>query len=128
LLCKNFGESVHGVERRAQVVAVARKKAALGKTRPLRLLAGADQLSFSLLARLDVAQARHHLAVALWSECGLAGHLDPRKGRLRRLIAPDPQLDGDIPAGSRVVDRLQIGRTIGDIDAAEQAIAEHLVG
>ena len=129
LLHDHLGEADDGVERRAQFVAHGGEETRLGR---IRLLGGGARQFERLLLQLAVGDVAHH-----GDDLGLgrgllerpATHLDPDEigGHVLAAngIAPQPELDALRLAAARGLRQSgEIGRTIGDVDAVEQAVAE----
>ena len=134
----HFGEADDGVERRAQFVAHGGEKAALGR---VGLLGGGARQIERLFLDFAVGDVAHH-----GDDLGFgrsrrlrrllqrpATHLDPDEiDRIvlaalaaARRIAPEAKFDAArLAAARRVRKRREIGRTIGDMDAVEQAVPE----
>ena len=124
----HLGEADDGVERRAQLVAHGGEEARL---RRIRLFGDGARLFQRLLLHLAVGDVAHH-----GDDLGFAGgllerataHLDPDEigGNVlaAHAVAPQPEFDAArLAAARRIRQRGEIGRTIGDMDAVEQAMA-----
>ena len=133
-LGQHLREADDGVERRAQLVAHGREEAALGLVGPLGLGARVLERCFLFLALGDVAHHRHDLALAgrrrstAWSTA-------------RQRISIQTNCEGAGPGSARrtrnsterlssvrraIGERSEIGRTIRNMHALEQAMAEQL--
>ena len=137
LVHQHVREADDGVERRAQLVAHGRKEAALRGVGALRLAARLVDRQLLHLAVGDVAHDRDHLAARAVA-CVVAreiertaAHLEPDEARGRaaalHAVAAHPELDrAALAARRRVGERRQVGGTVGDVHAVEQAVADEV--
>ncbi|MGY4235484.1 hypothetical protein ACVIIW_004431 [Bradyrhizobium sp. USDA 4449] len=135
LLRDHVGEADDGVERRAQLVAHRGEEARLGGIGGFRRAA---RLVERLLRELAIRDIAHHgddfgLAREIPTEILIerpAAHLDPDEVDLATLgairLPPQPEFDAAHLAARGVRQRREIGRTIGDMDTIEQAMALQL--
>ena len=135
LFLQHVREADDGVERRAQFVAHGGEETALGGV-------GAFGLGARVLERLLLVLAFRHIAkhgddLAAFAAAGLdrclferpAAHLDPDElSRVAAVgigtLAPHAELDGAaLSYRRRIAQCAQISGPVGDVDAAEQALA-----
>ena len=123
----HLGEADDGVQRRAQLVAHGGQESRLGG---IRLLGGGARQFECLLLDLAVGDVAHH-----GDDLGLgrtllerpATHLDPDEigGNVlaANRVAAETEFDALLAAARGIRQRREIGRTIDDMDAVEQAMA-----
>ena len=123
----HLGEADDGVQRRAQFVAHGGQESGLGG---IRLLGGGARQFEGLLLDLAVGDIAHHR-----DDIGLgrnllkrpATHLDPDEigGNVlaTNRVAAQTEFDALLAAARGIRQRREIGRTIDDMNAVEQAMA-----
>ena len=132
----HLGEADDGVQRRAQFVAHGGEEAGLGR---VRLFGGGARQLERLLLDLAVGDVAHHgddvgstdRRIRRWLFERPATHFDPDEiggivlPAANRRVAPETKFDAARLAAARGIrQRGEIGRTIDDMDAIEQAMAD----